>query len=97
MENKILSSEEITQLLQAHRCEVTFTKVNGDLRVMPCTLRADVLPKKPVTEITENAKTKTPVPGVISAWCLDRQEWRSFRVNNVVSVVVIDDKLISQP
>jgi hypothetical protein len=89
MENKILSSEEITQLLLAHRCEVTFKKVNGDLRVMPCTLRPDTLPPKPVTE---NAKTKTPVPGVISAWCLDRQEWRSFRVNNVVSVIVIDDQ-----
>jgi hypothetical protein len=92
MENKILSSEEITQMLQTHRCEVTFKKVNGDLRVMPCTLRSDILPVKPVTEITEGAKTRTPVPGVISAWCLDRQEWRSFRVNNVVSVIVIDDQ-----
>jgi hypothetical protein len=92
MENKILSSEEITQLLLAHRCEVTFKKVNGDLRVMPCTLRPDALPSKPATEITEGAKTRLPVPGVISAWCLDRQEWRSFRVNNVVSVIVIDDQ-----
>jgi len=96
MENKILSSEEITKLLQSHRCEVTFTKVNGDIRVMPCTLRADVLPPKPIRENAENAKTKTPVPDVISVWCLDRQEWRSFRVNNVVSVVVIDDQSISQ-
>jgi hypothetical protein len=83
---KILSSEEILELLQQHDCEVTFRKVDGELRVMPCTLRPAALPTKPVTEST---KTKAPTPGVISVWSLDRKEWRSFRTNNVISVIPI--------
>jgi hypothetical protein len=82
-----LSESKILELLQQHDCEVTFRKVDGDLRVMPCTLRPEALPKKPVTEGT---RTKTPVPGVLSVWCLDRREWRSFRINNVISVITID-------
>lgn len=81
-----LSESKILELLQQHNCEVTFKKVDGELRVMPCTLRSEALPTKPVTEST---RTKTPVPGVISVWSLDRREWRSFRVNNVISVIPI--------
>ena len=85
MEN-ILSSEQILELLRQHDCQVTFRKVDGDIRVMPCTLRPAALPTKPVTE---SARTKAPAPGVISAWSLDKSEWRSFRINNVISVIPI--------
>jgi hypothetical protein len=88
--NDILSESEILNLLRNHDCEVTFKKVNGDLRVMTCTLRPTALPVKPLTE--EKTSTRAPIPGVISVWCLDRQEWRSFRVSNVISVVGISDK-----
>jgi hypothetical protein len=81
-----LSESKIQELLRQHDCEVTFKKVDGELRVMPCTLRPEALPTK---QVTESTRTKTPVPGVISAWSLDRREWRSFRVNNVISVIPI--------
>jgi hypothetical protein len=86
MENKILSAEEILELLHQHNCEVTFRKVDGEIRVMSCTLRAEELPPRVVVE---NAKTKAPTPGVISVWALDKKEWRSFRTNNVISVTPI--------
>lgn len=86
MENN-LSEHKIHELLQQHDCEVTFKKVDGELRVMPCTLRPEALPTKVVVE---GARTKAPAPGVLSVWCLDRREWRSFRINNVISVVPID-------
>ena len=85
--NDILSENEILNLLQQHDCEVTFKKVDGALRVMPCTLRPEALPTKSVTEGT---RTKASAPGVLSVWCLDRREWRSFRINNVISVIIID-------
>lgn len=66
-------------------CEVTFTKVDGSLRTMPCTLRTDVIPPK----LTESKRSKAYNPEVLSVWCLDRQEWRSFRVDNVISVKTI--------
>jgi len=87
--NQIISESEILELLRNNDCEVTFTKVNGDLRTMPCTLRPDALPA-PVIKENSTQSTRVSVPGVIAVWCLDRREWRSFRVNNVVSVVKLN-------
>ena len=36
--------EEWVSQLRTNICEVTFTKVNGDNRVMTCTLREDLVP-----------------------------------------------------
>ena len=83
-----LSETEILDLLRNNDCEVTFKKVNGELRVMQCTLRSEALPTRTITENAQSS-TRASVPGVISAWSLDRSEWRSFRVNNVISVVKI--------
>lgn len=60
--------------------KVTFVKVNGELREMPCTLQANYLPVTPVTEAT---KTREYNPEVLSVWCTDKSEWRSFRVMHV--------------
>jgi hypothetical protein len=67
---------------------ITFTKVDGTERVMPCTLRSDALP--PVA-LAEHHKTKVYKPETISVWCLDKNEWRSFRVMNVISVKKLEN------
>ena len=74
--------EFLKNLLQVD-CEVTFTKVDGSIRVMPCTLRKDLLPVK---EINENKKQRAFNPENLSVWCLDKKELRSFKVMNVVAV-----------
>ena len=91
--NKQLSESEVLDLLRESICEVTFKKVDGELRVMPGTLKSDVLPPKPVLLEGEVAKTRAKAPGVISVWSLDRKEWRSFRVANIVSVVKLTDSV----
>jgi len=63
--------------------EITFTKVDGTVRVMPCTLRDSALPPQ---ALTEQHTTRLYKPETISVWCLDKNEWRSFRVMNVTSV-----------
>lgn len=83
---KILSEHEILQMLHESDCEVTFRKVDGEIRVMPCTLRAAALPVKPALTEDASVKTRARSPGVISAWSLDRKEWRSFKVSNVIAV-----------
>lgn len=65
---------------------ITFTKVDGTVRTMPCTLRADALPPTP---INEQKKLKAYKPDTISVWCLDKKEWRSFRVMNVQKVELL--------
>jgi len=74
----------LIDLLKNNVCVVTFTKVNGETREMPCTLLESVLPKK-----VDNIETiKKENPNVISVWCTDKNAWRSFRVDNVVNVKV---------
>jgi hypothetical protein len=72
----------LLEALTKHECTVTFTKVNGETRVMPCTLKEDLVPK------VEPKGTKKPNEAVVSVWCLDKREWRSFRVDNVVDLQI---------
>ena len=72
----------LLEALKNHKCTVTFIKVNGETRVMPCTLKEDLVPK------VEHKGTKKLNEAVVSVWCLDKQEWRSFRVDNVVDLQI---------
>jgi hypothetical protein len=75
-------NREIRSMLHHGVCEVTFTKVNGDVRTMPCTLDSTLLPPQPLKEFHE---TRLYKPETLSVWCLE--EWRSFRVANVTRIV----------
>ena len=77
-------NREIANMLYKGVCEVTFTKVNGELRTMPCTLDGALLPPQPLKEFHE---TRIFKPETLSVWCLDKMEWRSFRVANVQRIV----------
>ena len=78
----ILTRNELIEALQAHKCVVKFTKVNGEVREMPCTLREDIVPKvEPKTQ-----RSKKTNESVVSVWCLDKNEWRSFRVDSVLEL-----------
>jgi hypothetical protein len=77
-------NREIRSMLHHGVCEVTFTKVNGELRTMPCTLDRELLPPEPLREFHE---TRAYKPETLSVWCLDKMEWRSFRVANVKKIV----------
>lgn len=73
----------ITEELKNKICIVEFTKVDGSLREMPCTLDTAHMPPPAVNE---HHKTKLFKPEVMSVWCTDKQAWRSFRVDNVLSI-----------
>ena len=51
---------------------------------MPATLDPMLLPPKPLKEFHE---TRVFKPETLSVWCLDKMEWRSFRVANVQRIV----------
>ena len=77
---------EIYKLLWEHQCEVTFTKVDGSVRTMPCTLQASALPARDAEKLHE---TRLVNHKVVSAWCLDKNEWRSFRTANVTGIKIL--------
>jgi len=80
-------NRELRHLLSEHDCEVTFTKLNGETRTMPCTLRTEAMPARVVTE--EYQTTKPYKPETLSVWCLDKSEWRAFKVANVTEIRVL--------
>ncbi len=82
--------EQIQSLLQENVCAVTFTKVNGEQRIMPCTLMPNLLPPAPVVE---KAKPARPEPvDTMSVWCTDQNAWRSFRLENVQTLRILESK-----
>lgn len=73
----ILHDEKITDLC------ITFTKKDGTVRDMRCTLSEGRIPsdKRPTTEGT--AKTSG---SAVRVFDLEKQEWRSFRWDSVTKV-----------
>jgi len=78
----MLNKEIVTKALHEGVCTVTFTKVNGDERVMNCTLNADKMPKM---EEKEGGTKKKPNPDVLSVWDVTANGWRSFRWDSLKS------------
>ena len=87
----------LTAALRQFHCEITFTKVDGSIRTMPCTLKTQSLPPVPVKDIAESQEVEKPKrqqnPSLISVWCLDKQEWRSFKTMNVISVKRLNESV----
>ena len=67
---------------------VTFTKVNGEKRVMKCTLQEQYLPAQ--TDLEEAIQKKKPNDSTLAVWDLDARSWRSFRIENLICVEVSD-------
>lgn len=78
------TKQELVDLLRVKTVEITFTKVDGTERKMPCTLQENLLPARSFAEGHE--ERRSPNENTVSAWALDAQGWRSFRVASVINV-----------
>jgi len=78
--------------LQSKTAEVTFTKLNGDVRVMTCTLNPALLPVKVVTEGEEEkpARTIKNPNNSLAVYDINAEGWRSFVIKNVTQVLYKD-------
>ena len=77
--------------LQSKTAEVTFTKLNGDVRVMTCTLNPELLPAKVVTEGEEKpARTIKNPNNSLAVYDINAEGWRSFVIKNVTQVLYKD-------
>lgn len=96
----IITPEALHTLLLENECVVEFTKVNGEVRSMPCTLNPLIVPPAPEPKVLaqgEVPKVKKENLNVMNVWCLDKKEWRSFRIANVISAKVKDETNTVQP
>jgi Na+-translocating ferredoxin:NAD+ oxidoreductase RnfG subunit len=84
--NMLLTKQELTEQLMSGVYNVTFTKVDGTERTMPCTLKEDILPPAKQEDPLSQKKVRAINDEVLVVYCTDKNEWRSFRVANVTSV-----------
>ena len=75
---------DLRNQLQKEILEVTFTKVNGDKRIMNCTLIEGVAPSN--INLNKDTPERKVNEEVLSVWDIDAKGWRSFRVKNVTRV-----------
>lgn len=71
----------IKHLLSDAIVKVTFKKVNGDTREILCTTSSKYIPERDSTPVT----TSKPNKELINVWDTEAQDWRSFRVDRVIS------------
>jgi hypothetical protein len=86
----IPTREELYELLQKEVAVVTFTKLNGDERKMPCTLIENFLPPAKKDDAITQKKVREISDKVIAAWAVESKAFRSFRYDRVTKVEVID-------
>jgi len=77
--------------LRKNVVEVTFTKVDGTPRVMRCSLEPQYLPKSYLEEQDKEREFHRENPDVISAWDIQKGGWRSFRIDSIQYLQVIDN------
>lgn len=83
-EDLLLNRDEMINELRKRDCRVIFKKANGEERDMVCTLREDVIPASSSDNNTE-PKTNGYSDAAIRVIDVNKGEWRSFRVDSVVS------------
>lgn len=83
--------DELLADLKENVVEVTFKKLNGDQRIMKCTLMNNMLPKNYDAEHLDHMHRKTENLVTIAAWDIVKHGWRSFHVDNVEYAQVLDN------
>ena len=77
--------EVLVEGLKRNLMKVVFTKANGEERIMNCTLHDSVLPESTMLESTKKVN-----PDTISVWDIDANGWRSFRMDSIKDIKVVE-------
>jgi hypothetical protein len=80
-----INKDKLKKALHHGLVEVTFTKVNGDTRIMTCTLKEDLFPQQIDIEEHIEKKSKKANPDVLAVYDIKAEGWRSFRWDNLIS------------
>jgi len=74
--------DSLIEALKNNVVHVHFTKKNGEVRIMRCTLMESMLPKQ--IDLEESIQNKTESKTNIAVWDLEKKSWRSFRTDSVL-------------
>ena len=82
---------DLEKMLEQNVLIVDFTKLNGDKRVMTCTLREDMKPPATKKDPMSQEKVRKVSDAVVSVWDVNAKGWRSFRYERVNKVDIVDE------
>ena len=82
----IIERDELERKLKSSIMEVTFNKINGDKRVMQCTLHPSHLPPATKKDPLTQEKIRKINEEVMSVWDTNAKGFRSFRMANITEV-----------
>jgi len=85
----IPTRNELMETLRKEVLEVTFKKLNGDERKMPCTLITSFLPPAKKDDPLSQKKVRELSDKVCAVWAVESKAFRSFRYDRVTKVEVI--------
>lgn len=80
----ITNKEDLKKLLKSAVLTVNFKKKDDSVRKMVCTLNEEYLPDVD-QDNTENKRTKKESIDAIAVWDLEKQAWRSFRLDSIIN------------
>lgn len=75
-----LSRTEILEQLSKHDLEVKFTKKNGELRVMKCTLDPTIVGQDTEQKDDDN---------IVTVWDLEKHAYRAFAIDTIQNVRIL--------
>jgi len=87
----IPTKEELKLLLSQNVVTVDFTKLDGDKRVMTCTLREDIKPAATKADPLSQKKVREVSDAVVSVWDVNAKGWRSFRYDRINAVNIVEE------
>ena len=77
-----MKRDTLIKNLQKKAMRITFTKVNGDERIMDCTLQEHMIPQTGESNRKKNEE-------VLPVFDINKGEWRSFRLDSVTNIEVL--------
>jgi hypothetical protein len=75
-------TDAIKEKLRETICQVTFTKVDGSVRVMKCTLNESMIPSIEQDNVGEKKK-RPENPDIQRVYDVEAKGWRSFKWNSL--------------
>ena len=78
-----MKRDTLIKNLQKQAMRITFTKVDGDERVMDCTLQEHIVPPTKYTDRKKNEE-------VLLVFDINKAEWRSFRLDSVTNIELLE-------
>ena len=74
-----MNRETLIKSLQKKAVRITFTKLDGEERIMDCTLQEHFIPPTDPNKRKENEE-------VLPVWDINKGEWRSFRMDSITKI-----------